>query len=53
MDFPTALNMAGLAEAMGVKGVRVTDPSDIGPELTKAIESNKPVVLDISIDGSL
>ena len=53
MDFPTALNMAGLAEAMGVKGVRVTDPSKIGPELTKAIESNKPVVLDISIDGSL
>ena len=53
MDFPKALNMSGLAEAMGVKGVRVTDPSRIGPELTKAIKSNKPTVLDISIDGSL
>ena len=53
MDFPKALDMAGLAEAMGVRGVRITDPLDIGPELTKAIQSKKPTVLDISIDGSL
>ena len=53
MDFPKELDMAGLAEAMGVHGVRITDPLEIGPELTKAIKSKKPTVLDISIDGSL
>ena len=53
MDFTKELDMAGLAEAMGVHGVRITDPREIGPELTKAIKSKKPTVLDISIDGSL
>ena len=53
MDFPQALNMAALAEAMGVKGVHIDKPDDIGPALTQAIQSNRPTVLDISIDGSL
>jgi benzoylformate decarboxylase len=53
MDFPQRLDHAALAQAMGVYGVRIEDPEQIGPELTKALASGKPAVLDIVIDGTL
>ncbi|MBM3944135.1 MAG: thiamine pyrophosphate-binding protein [SAR202 cluster bacterium] len=53
MDFPTGLNLAGMAQAMGVYSRRIENPQDIGPELKKALASDKPAVLDISIDGAL
>ena len=53
MDFPIPMNIAGMAEAMGVSGRRITDPSEIGPALKAALESGKPAVLDISIDGAV
>jgi thiamine pyrophosphate-dependent acetolactate synthase large subunit-like protein len=53
MDFPQRLNHAALAQAMGVYGVRIEDPEQIGPEMKKALASGKPAVLDIVIDGTL
>ena len=53
MDFPIPMNIAAMAEAMGVSGQSVTDPNEIAPALKAALESGKPAVLDISIDGSL
>ena len=53
MDFPRRLDLAGMARAMGVYGVSIEDPTEIGPELKKALASGKPAVLDIIIDGSL
>jgi benzoylformate decarboxylase len=53
MDFASPLNLAGMAEAMGVFGRKITDPSEVGPALKEAIASGKPALLDISIDGSL
>lgn len=53
MDFPTRLDIAGMAQAMGVYGKRIEDPREIGPELKKALASKKPAVLDVVIDGSL
>lgn len=53
MDFPLPLDLAGMAKAMGVYGRKIKDPADIGPELKKALSSNKPAVLDISIDGTV
>ena len=51
MDFPLPLNLAGIAEAIGVYGKTITDPNEIGPEIRKALESGKPAVLDVVIDG--
>ena len=51
MDFPLPLNLAGIAEAIGVYGKTITDPDEIGPEIRKALESGKPAVLDVVIDG--
>ena len=53
MDFPMALNIADMAEAMGVYGRRVEDPSELGPAVRHALELGKPAVLDVAIDGSL
>lgn len=53
MDFPLPLNIAGIAEAIGVYGRTITDPADIGPELIRAVDSGKPAVLDVVIDGRL
>ena len=53
MDFPIPMNIAGMAEAMGVAGQSITDPADLAPALKAALESGKPAVLDVSIDGSV
>ena len=53
MDFPIPMNIADMAEAMGVSGQSVTDPAEIAPALRAALESGRPAVLDISIDGSV
>lgn len=51
MDFNLPLNLAGMAEANGVYGRTISDPEAIGPEIRKALESGKPAVLDVVIDG--
>ena len=53
MDFPVPINIAGMAQAMGVYGRRIEDPNEIAPALAAALESGKPAVLDVSIDGSV
>jgi benzoylformate decarboxylase len=53
MDFPLPLNLAGIAEAIGVYGRTIADPEEIGPELIRALDSGKPAVLDVVIDGKL
>ena len=53
MDFENRLDLAMMAQAMGVHGERVEDPSEIGPAITRAFESGKPALLDITISGAL
>ena len=42
-----------MAEANGVYGRRIEDPTDIAPEIDKALASGKPAVLDVVIDGAV
>ena len=53
MDFANPLNLAGIAQAMGVAGKSITDPDEIGPAVRQAFDSGKPAVLDISIAAAL
>ena len=53
MDFPNPLNLAGMANACGVFGRAIEDPSEIAPAIQQAIASGKPALLDIMIDGSV
>ena len=53
MDFANRLDLAMMAQAMGVHGERVDDPAEIGPAIQRAFESGKPALLDITISGAL
>ena len=53
MDFPVPLNIAGIAEAIGVYGRKIEDPTEIGPAMRHALELGKPAVLDMVIDGAV
>ncbi len=53
MDFANRLDLAMMAQAMGVHGERVDDPAEIGPAIQRAFESGRPALLDITISGAL
>ncbi|MED4204874.1 sulfoacetaldehyde acetyltransferase [Neobacillus mesonae] len=45
-------DFAEVARSMGAVGVSVDRPEDLGPAVQKAIESGKPTVIDIHVDGT-
>ena len=52
-DFEMPFDMASIANSMGVYGERIDRPEQIKPAIYKATAMNKPVLLDIIIDGSI
>lgn len=44
------MNFAAIAEAMGCKGIRVTNPSDFPAAFEQALSSQLPVVIDVVTD---
>ncbi|MBI4298365.1 MAG: thiamine pyrophosphate-binding protein [Chloroflexi bacterium] len=52
MDFVLPLDLARIAEAVGVSGQRIENPADLGPALKRAISLGKPALLDVVVDGS-
>lgn len=53
MDLPQEFDLGAIAEAMGVASERIEDPERIGPAFQRALDSGKPALLDIIIDGAL
>ena len=53
MDFPLVLNHTEIAKSMGVEAVRITKPTEISKEVTNAINSKKPRLIELMIDGNL
>ena len=53
MDFGQPFDFAHIARAFGVAGERVEDPARIGPAVRKALDSGKPALIDVFIDGSV
>src|SRR5579884_997197 len=48
-DFP----YANFADSIGLKGIRVDKPEDVGPALDEALSSSRPVVLDVYTDPNV
>jgi len=48
-DFPYAT----FADSIGLKGIRVDKPEDVGPALDEALSSRRPVVLDVYTDPNV
>lgn len=45
-----SVDFVKLAEAYGALGIRVTKPSEVRPAIDKAIEANRPVILDFIVE---
>jgi pyruvate dehydrogenase (quinone) len=43
-------NFAAMAEAIGIKGVRIEDPKDVEPRITEALAHPGPVVVDAVVN---
>lgn len=46
----TDIDFSKLAESMGAMGIRVERPADFAPALERALEANRPVVIDVATD---
>ena len=53
MEFGNRIDIHTIAKGMNVNSWRIDDPKDIKPRLAEAINSNKPSLLDVTIDGTL
>lgn len=53
MEFGNRIDIHTIAKGMNVNSWRIDDPKDIKPRLAEAIKSNKPSLLDVTIDGTL
>ena len=53
MDFGERLQVAKVAEGMGVHGETIDDPADLQPALKRALASGEPALLDVTIDATL
>jgi pyruvate dehydrogenase (quinone) len=45
-------NFAKLAEAIGIKGVRIEDPADVRSGFTEALQHNGPALVDVVTDSN-
>lgn len=51
-DVP-AFSYAGYAESLGLKGIRVTDPEQLGPAWEAALSADRPTVIDALVDPAV
>ena len=47
------LDFVGLARAMGVSGIRVTQPSEIAPAIQTMLNHEGPFLIDLVVDGNV
>ncbi|MGY1812664.1 thiamine pyrophosphate-requiring protein [Blastococcus sp. SYSU D00820] len=48
-----AFPFAGYAELLGLTGIRVEDPADLGPAWDRALAADRPVVLEVLTDADV
>ncbi len=45
------LGFVEIARGLGVDGMRVTTPGELGPALERALGAGRPFLLDVAIEG--
>ena len=53
VDFTGKMDAAGIAEAFGIRGVRITDPDQLIPAIIEALASDEPVFIDVPTKSEL
>jgi acetolactate synthase-1/2/3 large subunit len=50
-SFTSSVDFAAMARSMGADGIRVSVPGDLGAALKAALDSGRPTVIDVLVDG--
>ncbi|HLZ64041.1 MAG TPA: thiamine pyrophosphate-binding protein [Ktedonosporobacter sp.] len=53
VDFTGKMDAVAIAEAFGIRGIRITHPDELTPAITAALESNQPVFIDVPTKSEL
>src|SRR6266487_352036 len=53
VDFTGKMDAVGIAEAFGIRGVRITSPDQLVPAITEALASDEPVFIDVPTRSEL
>jgi acetolactate synthase-1/2/3 large subunit len=53
VDFTNTMDVPGIAEAFGIRGVRITGPDQLSPVIAEALASNEPTVIDVPTKSEL
>jgi len=53
VDFTGKMDAVAIAEAFGMRGVRITHPDQLAPAITGAMESNEPTFIDVPTKSEL
>jgi acetolactate synthase I/II/III large subunit len=53
VDFTSKMDAVGIAEAFGMRGVRISDPDRLIPAITETLASNESVFIDVPTKSEL
>jgi len=53
VDFTGKMDAVAIAEAFGIRGVRITHSNQLGPAITEAMASNEPTFIDVPTKSEL
>jgi acetolactate synthase-1/2/3 large subunit len=53
VDFTNTMDAVAIAEAFGIRGVRITDPDQLSPVISEALASNEPIFIDVPTKSEL
>ena len=53
VDFTGKMDAVAIAEAFGIRGMRITHPDQLGPAITEAMGSNEPTFIDVPTKSEL
>ncbi|MGH2479945.1 MAG: thiamine pyrophosphate-dependent enzyme, partial [Ktedonobacteraceae bacterium] len=53
VDFPNKMDAAAIAEAFGIRGIRITHPEQLVPAIQEALTSNTPTFIDVPTRSEL
>lgn len=53
VDFPDKMDAAAIAEAFGMRGIRIASPDQLIPAITESLHANEPVFIDVPTKSEL
>jgi acetolactate synthase-1/2/3 large subunit len=53
VDFTNTMDTVAIAEAFGIRGMRITDPDQLGPVISEALARNEPSFIDVPTKSEL